>query len=188
MAKGFTLIELMVVITIVAIIFGYAIPTVRNAVQNDRMTTQANELIADLNLARSEAIKRSANVVVCRRDPTAATPTCSTAAPYPWEAGRIIYVDADADNAQDAAETILRVRDSIASEVLTVRGNDAETQSFVSYNQRGMTNLTAVASGATQHHFRICDNRGNNYSRGVMIDATGRTSVVRRPTIALSCP
>lgn len=66
--RGFTLIEMMVTIAVMAIIAGIAFPNLRDFVVNNRVSTQTNEFVAVLNFARSEAIKRGADVRVCAED------------------------------------------------------------------------------------------------------------------------
>lgn len=63
--RGFTLIELMVTIAILAILLSIAVPGFQAFVQNSRATTLANQLTTAINLARSEAIRRGAVVSVC---------------------------------------------------------------------------------------------------------------------------
>ena len=62
--NGFTLIELMVTVAVLAIIIAFAVPSFVNLVENSRVTTQANTLLAAMNLARSEAIKQGVPVSV----------------------------------------------------------------------------------------------------------------------------
>ena len=63
--RGFTLIELMITLVIAGILVALAGPAMRNFVQDQRLTGQANEFVGDLNYARSEAIKRASNAGVC---------------------------------------------------------------------------------------------------------------------------
>ncbi|MBN8772197.1 MAG: GspH/FimT family pseudopilin, partial [Thiobacillus sp.] len=63
--RGFTLIELVVTLAVAGILLGIAIPNFQLFVMNNRMASQANDLITALNMARSEAVKRAANVMVC---------------------------------------------------------------------------------------------------------------------------
>jgi type IV fimbrial biogenesis protein FimT len=64
-ARGFTLIELMVGVGIVAILMAVAVPTFSASRLNNQLRASANGLVASANLARSEAIKRSSNVRMC---------------------------------------------------------------------------------------------------------------------------
>lgn len=62
--RGFTLIELMVVIAIIAIIAGIAVPNYQSSMQNTRETSARNSLVGALQLARSEAVTRGLTVTV----------------------------------------------------------------------------------------------------------------------------
>lgn len=63
--SGFTLIELMVTISILAILLGIGVPSFRATIEGNRIATVTNDLVGALQFARSEAIKRSTNVVLC---------------------------------------------------------------------------------------------------------------------------
>src|SRR5688572_15495817 len=75
--RGFTIVELMVTLAIAAILFTVAIPSFNGMIARDRLRTQANEFVANLNIARSEAIRRNSTVAFCRAADDADT-TCET--------------------------------------------------------------------------------------------------------------
>lgn len=62
--RGFTLVELMITLAVMAILLTVGIPSFQSIFQSNRLATQANEMIGSINLARSEAIKRGANVTI----------------------------------------------------------------------------------------------------------------------------
>ena len=63
-SRGFTLIELMIVIALIAIISGIAVPNYQSTMQSTREASARNSLVGALNLARSEAVTRNVTVTV----------------------------------------------------------------------------------------------------------------------------
>ncbi len=92
MCRGFTLLELMVTVAVVAILATVGVPGFQELIQNNRVTTQTNELVTALNFARTEAVKRGRNVqvVVAQANPgwTATVSTVGTGAEDLREIGR----------------------------------------------------------------------------------------------------
>ncbi|RRQ23560.1 prepilin-type N-terminal cleavage/methylation domain-containing protein [Guyparkeria sp. SCN-R1] len=64
-SSGFSLIELMITIVVAAILLAVAIPGFGNLILSNKLTTVTNEWVTAVNVARSEAIKRNAVVVIC---------------------------------------------------------------------------------------------------------------------------
>src|SRR5205823_3742250 len=77
MHRGFTLTELMVTVAVAGVLAMVAVPNMRTFLQNNRLSSASNDLLRSFNLARTEAIKHQANVVVCAvADPTLAVAVC----------------------------------------------------------------------------------------------------------------
>lgn len=116
---GFTLIELMIVVALLAIISAFALPAFQSFIASNRLTSEANELLAGLNLARSEAVRTQRRVVLCR---ASATGCVTTADGERWQRW-VVFVDNDADGVFDANE-LLREQ-VITGTTLNLVSNDA---------------------------------------------------------------
>ena len=158
---GFTLIELLITITIAAILAAVAAPSFARLIRDTRLTTSTNNLVSVLNLARSEAAKRGANVMVQADSGTTA-----------WGGGLTVYVDANANATPDAGE-ITRVVEALDG-TLTLTGSVAVVQ----FRPTGTTTLAP-----TLVTFDLCNNRPAEPDRRITISATGHTSVA-----SFTCP
>ena len=63
--RGFTLLEMMVTVAAVGILLAIGVPSFRYIANANRIATEANNLLGDLQFARSEAIKEGQSVSVC---------------------------------------------------------------------------------------------------------------------------
>jgi len=154
---GFTLIELMITLSVASILLSVAVPSYRSFVQDSLMITQSNSFYSALALAKSEAIKRNIRTTIC---PTTNGTSCI--ASTTWSNGWIIFVDNNNNKSVDADEQILQVTPAFTG------GNTlTTTTNTVTFRQDGFS----PGSAAT---FSICDARGSSYSKSIILSNQGR--------------
>ena len=171
-AGGFTLVELMVVLSIAAILLTVAVPGFQSFILNGRRTTLANDLVLALAYAKSEAVKRGVRVTVCSRQDDA---TC--AGSTTWDSGWLVFVDNDGDGVVDGADTppdvVLQVYPPLPNGI-TLR---AAVVQGVTFRSTGFS--------ANLDTLRLCDPRGTTEGRSIVISSPG---MVRTASGTASCP
>jgi type IV fimbrial biogenesis protein FimT len=197
--RGFSLMELMVVLAVAGVILGLAIPNMREFILNNRLTGDANDLLAAFNLARTEAVKRQLPVVICATADTEATPpVCSGGWAQGASSAWIVFVDADGDWIPDnnVNEPVLARNRALDGSIRMVSDQTGRVKylmtGFASPPSGGFSNTTAIG---------MCDHRGlqangtQSMARGILIHTTGRVRVTRLkdevnaiPSISTVCP
>jgi type IV fimbrial biogenesis protein FimT len=179
---GFTLIELMTTIVVLAVLLAIGVPNFRDFLRSSRMTSAANDFLTDVNLARSESVKRRVAVTLCKSTNGTACSTDASVVLRRW----IVFVD-DANSAAvhandgngvvDGGETVLKDRAIATSITPSTAGNR------IVFQPNGFPVVDATNG---LNRVLMCDDRGSVIStggisaaRGVMISATGRPSVTR---------
>lgn len=153
--QGFTLIELIVAVSILAIMITLGLPSFQNVISNNRRAAQVNEFLTSMTLARSEALKRGNPVGVCRASNYAATtPTCGTGSG--WEDGWVVFEDRDAQGDIDTASDVLRVFEPLGGNI-TLRG-ESNVSSVILYMPSGR--VGPVGGNNTVGTVVWCDDRG----------------------------
>lgn len=153
--RGFTLIELIVTLTIAAILMTVAAPSFSKFLASNRLATQINDLVTDINYARSEAIKRSTTTGLC------VSPSGTAClAGGDWAKGWIVYADVG------GVTTVLRKHESLSGGNTLTHTPSADSLVF---NKGGL-----LKSGAG--NFTLCDSRLGQ-SRVLNIAATGRPAL-----------
>jgi type IV fimbrial biogenesis protein FimT len=158
--SGFTLLELMITISVAGILMAMAIPSFSDMIRNNRLTTYANELVTSLNIARSEAIKRGVSVSVRKIGGTGT---------YWSTSGWNVFVDNDADGTLDTGEEILRTYPALPSPY-TLAGNN-NFVNFIRYQPNGTSNQMGS--------FAVCANTTPlaYTSKLVIVSNTGRIRI-----------
>ena len=159
---GLTFVELLVVITVAAILASIAFPDFVGLIKNNRSATEINDVLSSLTLARSEAVKRNTSVAVCSSADGAACLDSGEA----WQNGWIVFEDPDGNGVvADPADVISVYGELPGDRSLTF------TPEFVVYESSGM----ATAGGNST--FILCDDRGDSSARGLILSASGRPRV-----------
>lgn len=191
---GFTLLELMLVVALAAVILGIGAPNFRQFLLNNRMTGAANDMLAAIHTARSEAIKRHQQVVMCfSANPTANVPACAGDGTQGW----IVWVDdrdpatpeANDNNGVPNADEPIIVRHNAIPVSIQTRSTPAGNAGYVAFNTAGFSRQIA-ALGTRINGVVLCDDRGNtavggsdlSAARGLIVSPTGRPRVTRFKT------
>jgi len=172
-AYGLTLIELLVTLSIVAVIAVAGVPALRSLVMSQRMTAQINGFVHAVFFAKQSAHTRQADTVICK---SSTGRRCEPDAD--WSDGWLLFVNLDQDRPArvDATEPVLAVGNAFVHG--SVRGNRGE---FV---------FRAFEIRSTNGTFVFCDARGASYAKALIISYTGRPRVAttRPDGTALQCP
>jgi len=131
-SRGFTLIELAVVLAIVALLLRVAAPGLSRGAAARALAAQASEFMAALRFARGQALARGAAVTICASAPDAATLACQGARSADWRAGWIVFADRDRQGAPNPHEPVLRVQ-----QALQRSGGVAGTRGSISFTAAG---------------------------------------------------
>jgi type IV fimbrial biogenesis protein FimT len=128
--QGFTLMELLVTMTVVAILLAIAAPSFRYVTTANRATAEINALLSDVQLARGEAVKEGQFVTIC-----ASTDGATCAGTTAWASGWIVFSDAPPLTTLEAGDSIVKVQRPFSSND-TLTSNHGITA--LSFNRQGI--------------------------------------------------
>lgn len=175
--RGFTLLELLVTISVAAIILSYGVPGFMDVVRNGRAATNANDFVTAISIARSEAVKRGARVTVCASNDQA---TCSG----DWDDGWIVFADGAAtDNGNPVVDEVLRVWAAPSGSpaiAITDVNNASSSLDWIRFLPRGGARTTAAMPVIFNMEIADCSDL---QGRDIELNAVGRTTVER-----VACP
>lgn len=158
--RGFTLVELMIVLVVMAVLLGIAVPSMTQFTFSGKLRSYSNEIVASAVLARSEAIKRNQAVTLC------VSSNGTSCVSGSWESGWIVRTNGgEVIHRQQPITDGFKVIGSVSS---------------IAFQPSGV--------GSTQATLKVCratPSLGDQESE-VSISATGRTAVERKSSSSCS--
>lgn len=157
--KGFTLIELMIAVVLLAILLSVGVPSFSTLLQNNRLLSENYALRSLLSVARSEAQTQRTTVTVCRSTNGSA---CSVG---DWNVGYVAFIDNDLDGNLEAADgdRLLQMQFGGSPGVSL---SYSQASDILLFDSRG----NALGSNGT---FTFCDDRGAPEARGIIVSSVG---------------
>ena len=139
---GFTLIELMVTLSVAIIVLSVGVPNYRGFVQDSLLVAQSNSFHSAIALTKSEAIKRSSRVTLC---PSSNGTSCTGGTT--WSNGWIVFINPNGNAVVDAGEEVLQVRRLLEGVAFQVPKIELRSHPMASQwdQMAGLTYATAVA-------------------------------------------
>lgn len=168
--RGFTLIELMVTITVAAVLMMVAVPSFTTYQRNAELTSFTNSLLAGLNAARGEAMKRGRYAMVVPTDGTN------------WSSGWVVFVDVDRSQAYlEAMDVTILTREPPPSYLtITPNGTAFGSTPYIMFDPTGYPKTKA--GGISNSTFEVKRNGTTGaeiltQTRRIKIFQTGRVRV-----------
>jgi len=152
---GMTLLELLTTVCIIGVVLSFAVPSFTDIIRENRMSTIANQLVAALAYARTEAITRGVQVTMKHKDDT----------PQVWDSGWDIFTDNNRNGVLDISDKLLKTGEMLPYGYTLRTG--ANYANWVAYRETGGFRSS---SGFVNDTFRLCDStRQRKKSRAIII-------------------
>lgn len=171
--KGFTIVEIVITLALLAVFIAVGVPSFSSLIRDNRLVTDINSLVASIQLARSEAIRRGVQVTIIRTSTTSDQ----------WENGWVVFTDQDGqgdlDDDGDAIhceagvddDCVLKIHSGVSDGMTLDSGGDYDD--YISYLPTGFV----VGSSANAGTFTLCKQESSEaIYRQVAITTTGRPS------------
>ncbi len=164
--SGYTMMELVMTMAIVAILASIAVPGFRYVTNSNRIATEVNGLLGDIQFARSQAVKEGLPVTICSS--SADGLSCSNSPN--WEGGWIVFLDTNGDKVRQTTEAIVRTQPPFGGTDTFV----AAPSTFVALTFNRMGYAPTGVAGAV--NITLHDSTSNaNWTRCVAINPIGST-------------
>jgi type IV fimbrial biogenesis protein FimT len=170
--RGVTLIETITVMSLVAILLAIAVPSFRYVTNANRIASEGNGLLGDLQYARAEAMKEGQAVVVCVSSDNA---HC-LAGNLNWNLGWIVFSDLNGNGVADPGEPVLRVQTTFSGTDTFVVNTNVPAVTFNREGFAAVPNNTMI----TLHTTPV----DNAYTRCLSVGLVGLMAIQRYDGLA----
>ncbi|MBL8428348.1 MAG: GspH/FimT family pseudopilin [Dechloromonas sp.] len=184
--SGFTLVELMVTIVILAILLSIAVPSFQSTIAINRLSAATNDLVASLAQARMEALRQGKRVTVCMSSSGTQCATSST-----WQQGWISFTDITRSGATanvDGGESIQSVAGAKPAGI-SISGSGNTTQ-YISFGPDGRS--WTMGDAAQTGTIRVCSTSSylsnDSRARDLILTASGKITMEPKTGVSSSCP
>jgi type IV fimbrial biogenesis protein FimT len=175
-SKGFTLIELMVTVGILAILLGLAAPSFVDALRRTQARNLGDDLMGALIFARQQAISTNQCVSVCMvDDASAGAPVCANRGGN-WERGWLVYANPSCNSVITGADVeILQIHNGVANGP-TIGVSNRTQPRLVQFNPRGQIPIDQAKQ------FNLAPRGGTAFSR-ICVAPTGRITRIAQTVL-----
>lgn len=176
--RGFTLLELAITLTVLAVMIGIAAPLFTGMSNGNRLVSNANEMVAAMQIARSEAIRGNVRTTLCQ---SINGTSCSNVSP--WR-GWIVFADANGNDVADAGEI---VHVGTIEAPVQVIPSASVVNARITFRADG---LAYAGNNLLEANMRVClpVTNPNLNARDVNISVGGRVGVRAPINAAGTCP
>ncbi len=157
--NGFSLIEMLVTLSIAAVLISYALPSIYNIKSNKALDNERDRLMVSFAYARTYAITQQKQVVVC---PSLSGRDCDNQSR--WYQGWIVFDDTNRNRQLDSDEKLLQFENQMDNSIIAT---SSIYRSKIRFNTIGFSPGTNVS-------INFCDKRGADFAKAIIINNAGR--------------
>lgn len=176
MKRGFSLIELLTVLAVAAVAASLALPAMQAMVRRYQLDAAVSDLVGAIDLARSQAIARSARVMLAPLEPGGVN----------WGEGWVVFVDANSDRRPSPDEEVIASHGPLTAELLfSTNFTGSRAPYYIAFNSAGRP--CSATSGQAAHWGTVSLYQGEAVRR-IRLNMLGRVRVCDPQRGPDTCP
>ena len=156
--SGFTLIETVIALSVVAILAGIVVPSLQGAVASARTASTRATIYESWMKGAAHSTTTGANVILCPGDSSGCRATTD------WSQGWVVYADIDADGHRGTYDTLLQVAPALKGGIRMVSTQGRKRVVFQADGSNAGSNIT----------WTLCDSRGPTKASTIVASNAGR--------------